>query len=583
GEVETALAQIWQDLLGLERVGRYDNFFELGGHSMLVVSLIERLRGLGWSLDVRSMFVAPVLTDLAQAIDTRCSDVPEFVVPPNRIPVDCNAITPAMLPLVTLTQAEIDAIVDAVPGGAANVQDIYPLAPLQEGILFHHFQQTQGDAYLLRSLLAFDTRARLDAFLAALQQVIDQHDILRTAACWKNLAQPVQVVWRRVVLHAEIFTPVEEGDVSAQLLAHTDPRERRLDLSRAPLFALDVAHDPERDEWLLALTFHHLIADHLTLELIVTEITAILHGRVEALPAVSPYRNFIAQVSSVPAEVHETYFREVLADVDEPTAPFGMLDVQGDGRNVTEAHLALADDLARAIRHQARRLGMSPGVLFHVGWAQVVAQTSGRDDVVFGSVLLGRLQELAGANRMMGVFINTLPVRMCLTERSVQEAVQAAYDGLTGLLEHEQAPLALAQRCSGVVAPLPLFSSLLNYRHSAAGGADVNWEGMRLLSSEERTNYPVTLSVDDLGEGFGLTAQTVAGIDPARMAGYLATAMRGLVGALAAEPQRPILSLSILPLEERQQLLFDFNATQADFPQDALIHQLFEEQVERSP
>ncbi|KGS05275.1 non-ribosomal peptide synthetase [Burkholderia sp. ABCPW 111] len=561
GEVETALARIWQDLLGLEQVGRNDHFFELGGHSMLVVSMIERLRSLGWSLDVRSLFLAPVLADLARAIDTRRSDATAFVVPPNRIPNGCGAITPAMLPLVALSQAEIDAVVDAVPGGAANVQDIYPLAPLQEGILFHHLQQTQGDAYLLRSLLAFDTRARLDAFLAALQQVIDRHDILRTAACWKDLAQPVQVVWRQAALHAEIFSPAEEGHVPTQLLRHTDPRARRLDLSRAPLFALDIAHDPERGEWLLALTFHHLIADHLTLELIVAEITAILHGQAEALPAALPYRNFIAQVSSVPADVHETYFREVLGDVDEPTAPFGVLEARDDGKEITEAHLALADDLARAIRNQARRLGMSPGVLFHVGWAQVLVQTSGRDDVVFGSVLLGRLRELAGADRVMGVLINTLPVRICLAERSVQEVVQAAYHGLTGLLEHEQAPLSLVQRCSGVVPPLPLFSTLLNYRHSTAGIADGTWEGMRQLHSEERTTYPVTLSVDDLGEGFGLTAQTVAGIDPARMAAYLATAMRGLVEALAAEPQRPILSLSILSREEERCLIHDLNAT----------------------
>ncbi|WP_245637135.1 condensation domain-containing protein, partial [Burkholderia singularis] len=509
-----ALARIWQDLLGLEQVGRHDHFFELGGHSMLVVSLIERLRGLGWSIDVRSLFVAPVLADLAQAIDTRRGDAPDFVVPPNRIPIGCTAITPEQLPLVTLCQAEIDAIVDAVPGGAANVQDIYPLSPLQEGILFHHVQQTQGDAYLLRSLLAFDTRARLDAFLAALQQVIDRHDILRTAAYWKNLARPVQVVWRRAALHAEIFSPAEEGDVPAQLLAHTDPRARRLDLGRAPLFAIDIAHDPERNEWLLALTFHHLVGDHLTLELIVAEITAILHGRAEALPVALPYRNFIAQVSSVPAEVHEAYFREVLGDVDEPSAPFGVLEVQGDGRNVSEAHLVLADELAGAIRRQARRLGVSPGVLFHVGWAQVVAQTSGRDDVVFGSVLLGRLQGIDGADQAMGMFINTLPVRVGLAGRGVQEVVQATYQGLMELLEHEQASLSLVQRCSGVVPPLPLFSSLLNYRHSAAGGADASWEGIRLVSAEERTNYPVTLSVDDLGEGFGLTAQTVAGIDP---------------------------------------------------------------------
>ncbi|MEN3033082.1 AMP-binding protein, partial [Chromobacterium amazonense] len=257
--------------------------------------------------------------------------------------------------------------------------------------------------------------------------------------------------------------------------------------------------------------------------------------------------------------------------------------MQGDGAGVSEAHHVLDSGLAQAIRTQSRRLGVSPGVLFHVGWAQVLAQTSGRDDVVFGSVLQGRLQGSAGADQVMGMFINTLPVRVSLAARSVQEVVQATYHGLMGLLEHEQAPLALAQRCSGVEPPLPLFSALLNYRHSVAGEAEAVWEGMRLLSSEERTNYPLTVSVDDLGEGFNLTAQTVAGIDPRRLAAYLTTVMEGLVKALATDPQQAILNLPILPAAERQQLLVDFNATEAEFPQGALIHQLFEEQVRRTP
>ncbi|PHM46881.1 Amino acid adenylation [Xenorhabdus miraniensis] len=583
GTLETALAQIWQDLLGLERVSRHDHFFELGGHSLIAVSLIERLRSAGWLLDVRSVFSTPVLTEMAQMIQTH-QGKSAFNVPPNLISENCTAITPELLPLVTLSQAEIDIIVNNVPGGAANVQDIYPLAPLQEGILFHHQLQEQGDTYLLRSMVAFDTRERLDAFLNALQKVIDRHDILRTAFCWQGLTQPVQVIWRHAPLPVNTFVPMSEDNVPAQLHAYTDPRQRRLNLNRAPLFAADIAHDPVSHEWLLALSFHHLVSDHMTLELIVSEITLLLQGRVEALPVALPYRNFIAQTLSVPESVHEDYFRTRLADVDAPTAPFGLLDVQGDGEGVTEAYLKLNITLAQAIRRQARRLGISPGVLFHVAWAQVLAQTSNRDDVVFGSVLLGRLQGYSGADRVMGMFINTLPVRVSLADRSVLEVVQATYHDLTTLLEHEQAPLALAQRCSGVTPPMPLFSTLLNYRHSHSGAADDKvWRGMRMLEAEERTNYPLTLSVDDLGEDFSLVTQSVSGIDPTRLANYLITAISGLVEALTNEPQRLVLSLPILPAAERQQVLVDFNATQVDFLQEALIHELFEQQAELTP
>ncbi|MCG3462320.1 amino acid adenylation domain-containing protein [Xenorhabdus bovienii] len=584
-EMETALAEIWQVLLGLEKVGRYDHFFELGGHSLMAVNLIERLRRRGWVLDISTVFSTPTLAEMAQAMLLAQDSAAAFTVPPNLIPDGCTTITPDMLSLISLSQREIDTIAATIPGGTANIQDIYPLAPLQEGILFHHLLQPQGDTYLLRSLLAFDTHERLTAFLTALQQVINRHDILRTAACWQGLAQPVQVVWRQAPLRTDTFVPTSDKDVQSQLLAHTDPHQRRLDLRQAPLFSIDIAHDPIQNEWLLVLCFHHLVSDHITLELIIAEISELLQNRAENLPAAQPYRNFVAQSLSVPASEHETYFREVLASVDAPTTPFGILDVHSGDRQVTEATHLLDAVLAKAIRTQARRQGISPGVLFHVAWAQVLAKTSGRDDVVFGTVLLGRMQGSAGIDRSLGLFINTLPVRVRLAGNSVQTTVQTVYRNLTRLLEHEQAPLTLAQRCSGVAPSLPLFSALLNYRHSQPETTFAAWEGkgIRLLAEQERTNYPLTLSVDDLGEGFRLVAQTVPGIDPARLAAYMTTALTGLVEALETEPQRPIVNLSILPATEHQQLLVDFNATQVDFPQYALIHQLFEAQVQRTP
>ncbi|WP_242688082.1 non-ribosomal peptide synthetase, partial [Photorhabdus stackebrandtii] len=582
GERETKLAKLWQDLLGLKCVGRQDHFFELGGHSLMAVSLIERLRNDGWLLDVRGVFSAPVLADMAQAIQIN-QDNSVFIVPPNRIPKNCTAITPDLLPLVTLSQAEIDTVTKTVVGGAANVQDIYPLAPLQEGILFHHRLQEQGDTYLLNSLIAFDNRQRLDTFLEALQKVIDRHDILRTAICWQGLTQPVQVVWRQASLSVMTFVPISADNVQAQLQTHTDPHQRRFDLSQAPLLSADIAHDPVSHEWLLALSYHHLVCDHMTLELIASEIHLLRQGLTEELPNPLPYRNFIAQTLNVPSSVHEDYFRARLADIDTPTTPFGLFNVQNDAHDITEAHLLLDSTLARAIRIQARHLGVSAGVLFHVAWAQVLAQTSGRDDVVFGSVLLGRLRGYAGSDRVMGMFINTLPVRVSLANHSVLEMVQTTYRDLAMLLEHEQAPLALAQRCSGVTPPLPLFNTLFNYRHNQSNIDNIASDGTRLLTTIERNNYPLTLSVDDLGEDFSLLVQSVVEIDPARIAGYLTTVMGNLIETLATDPQQPICRLPILSANERQQLLMDFNATKADFPQNELVHQLVEQQAERTP
>lgn len=128
GEIETMIAGIWSDLFKLERVGRYDNFFELGGHSLQAVTVIERMRRRNLQVDVRTLFAAPTVAGLAAASTSGS----RIEVPENRIPADCAAITPGMLSLVKLSAEEIERVVSAVPGGARNVQDIYPLAPLQE-------------------------------------------------------------------------------------------------------------------------------------------------------------------------------------------------------------------------------------------------------------------------------------------------------------------------------------------------------------------------------------------------------------------------------------------------------------------
>jgi len=477
-------------------------------------------------------------------------------------------ITPDMLPLVSLTQDEIDLIVDSVAEGAAGIQDIYPLAPLQEGILFHHLLETQGDPYITRSIIVFDKRTRLDAFLDALQTVINRHDILRSSVRWDGLQQPVQVVHRNAPLPVEELAAVEKDKIQQRLLERTDPRRLRMSLQQAPLLAGYVVQDSRSDECWFALLNHHMVDDNYTLQLILSEIRLLLSGQAEQLPPIQPYRNFIAQMRADSATDHQRYFRRQLGDIDEPTAPFGLLNVQGSGGQVSEAVLSLDEDLAQRIRNSARQHSVTPASLFHLAWALVLGQCSDRSDVVFGTVLSGRLQGGSGADQAVGMFINTLPIRVSLRGRTVREILGITHRNLNELLMHEQASLALAQRCSAVPASTPLFTALINYRHSnmivaSDQSALLEWEGMRVISSEERSNYPLTLSVDDLGQGFGLTVQSIGGIDPARIAEYLRTAVEGLVTALEQNPRQLANTIGIMPEAERRQVLFDFNATAA--------------------
>ncbi|SFY30411.1 Non-ribosomal peptide synthetase component F, partial [Pseudomonas sp. NFACC47-1] len=497
-------------------------------------------------------------------------------------------ITPDMLPLVSLTQEQIDRIIDSVPGGAGNVQDIYPLAPLQEGILYHHLAAEQGDPYVLHALFGVDRRARLDDFLQALQGVIDRHDILRTSVAWEGLDEPVQVVWHKAVLTLEeLQLDPAQGAVEAQLQQRFDTRHHRLDMGRAPLLRLVCAEDRPNQRWVALLLFHHMALDHAALELVQHEMQAFLLGQGHALPEAVPYRNYVAQVRlGVSRQEHEAFFREMLGDVDEPTLPFGLQEVQGSGQVVEEAFMTLPASLSQAMRSQARQLGVSVASLVHLAWAQVLGRVSGRQDVVFGTVLLGRMQGGEGADRALGMFINTLPLRVDVEGQPVRAGVKATHARLTALLGHEHASLALAQRCSGVAAPTPLFSALLNYRHSGTATsteAVSAWNGIQVLGGEERTNYPLMLSVDDMGEDFGLTVQAVEGVGAARVGAYMETALASLVEALRQTPGALLSGLSVVPQTELEQLLATFNATQAEYPLEQTIHGLFEAQVQRTP
>ena len=587
GEIEVTLAGIWSALLGVEQVGRHDNFFALGGHSLMAVRLIERLRRQGLSLAVRDLFQTPVLAVLASTLGQHR----EVVVPPNLIKPETCKITPELLPLIDLSQSEIDLIVSQVPGGAANIQDIYALSPMQDGILFHHMLAKEGDPYLLVAQMAFADRETLERYLGAVQRVVDRHDILRTAFIWEGLSRAAQVVWRQAPLSVtDVVLDPADGPVTEQLSRRFDSCRHRVDLTQAPVLRFIVAHDPVAGRFILMQLQHHLIDDASSLQFFYNEVQAFLAGRGEKLPSPQPFRNLIGQVQlGKSVEEHERFFRSMLADIEEPTLPFGLAEVHLDGAQVGQTHRMVSAELNDRLRTQARRLNVSLASLCHVAFAQVLARTSGQEKVVFGTVLFGRMQAGHGSDRAMGMFINTLPIRFDSGGIDTAESVQQAHARLAELLAHEHASLALAQRCSGVATGTPLFSALLNYRHNDLAGADnivqtmEQMPGVQFLSEQERTNYPLTLSVEDFSHSFGLTTQVVTPFDSDRVCGYMEQALESLAQTLERSLHRPVRQLNILPASERTLLLKTWNATDASSPDHLCIHHLFEEQVARSP
>ena len=581
GEIEIALVRLWADMLGLPRVGRHDNFFSLGGHSLLAVQLIERLRRTGIGLPIRALFQHPTPAALAKTL----AEPQQVAVPENPIGPGTTAITPDMLPLISLSQADIDRIVSCVPGGAANIQDVYPLSPLQEGILFHHLLSTQGDPYLLTAQMIFADRATLDRYFDAIQQIVDRHDILRTAFVWEAIDMPAQVVYRHAsVTVTELTLDPADGPIGEQLQHRFNADRHRMDLSQAPLLQFVVAREPDAG-WHVLMSLHHMVGDHTTLAILHEEVQALMSDRAATLAEPLPYRNLVAQTRlGVPAEAHEAFFRDMLGTVDTPTLPFGLATLHGESGTIAEARRMISPLVNERLRAQARRLGVSLATLCHLAWAIVLARTAGQERVVFGTVLFGRMAAGAGADRAMGLFINTLPLLVDIDDTNAETAAREVQLRLAALLAHEHASLALAQRCSNVGANVPLFSALLNYRHNALPSeGDAALPGVEFVSGEERTNYPVTLSVEDYGDALAVTAQVVEAVSPGRVCAYMQRALEQLADALEHQSSVPVSRLDVLPDDERRLLLETWNATQAEFPAHLCLHELVEQQVRRTP
>ncbi|KAI8347845.1 condensation domain-containing protein [Mortierella sp. GBAus27b] len=349
--------------------------------------------------------------------------------PLSLIPPMTTNLTPEMLPLINLTQTDIDRIVEQTPGKVSNIQDIYPLLPLQDTLL-PSSPGVKADSYLLSSHIVFENKDLLDRYLQASQKVVDRHDILRTAFVWKDISTPAQVVWRHATIPTqELVLDPANGPVIKQLEERFHPNYYRINLTQAPLMQCAIAQETD-GRWMLLQLTHQLIGDRVVSEMMNLEIEQILHGQESSLPIPWTSHNLFMQISEAATHKgHEKFFKAMLGDVENPTFPFGLSNTHTIGEDITESSLALPQDLKDRLRFHAKHVGVTLASLYHVAWAQVVARTSEQDDVVFGTVLSGG-QEW---NNAMGPSINTVPFR-CDTDTRVRECIQRTHVQLEALL-----------------------------------------------------------------------------------------------------------------------------------------------------
>ncbi|MEA2563438.1 MAG: hypothetical protein QOH06_4942 [Acidobacteriota bacterium] len=481
---------------------------------------------------------------------------------------EAGGYTPSDFPLAGLDQAALDRL-------DQGIEDLYPLAPLQEGLLFHSLYGQGGDPYFEQLTAGLQGPLDAPAFAAAWQRAIDRHTALRTGFLWQDVGRPLQLVRRQ----ADLPWSGQEwrGEAWWQDLLAAD-RARGFDLAVPPLMRLTLVRMGE-DRHRLVWSSHHLVFDGWCLSLILAEVFATYQDPGVQLPPARPYRDYIAWLAQRDETDAEHHWREALRGFTEPTSvPFDHADAAGDG---FERHAAWAAGELEAL---AQRLQVTLNTLVQGAWALLLSRYAQASDVVFGAVVSGRPAELPGVESIVGLFINTVPVRALIPEDEPASAWLARLQAdQTGLRQYQWTPLTRVQALSEVPAGEPLFASLLAFENYPVDpSVSAQMAELRIVDAAlgERTNYPLTLTVVARGDlSARLTADTR--FEPATVERLLAH-LGNLLKALAADPERPPRELPMLSEGERRQVLVDWNDTASPFP-SLSIPELFAEQAALRP
>ncbi|HKN97581.1 MAG TPA: condensation domain-containing protein, partial [Pseudonocardiaceae bacterium] len=406
---------------------------------------------------------------------------------------DSGGCTPSDFPLAGLDQAELDR----VTGNGRHVEDVYPLTPMQAGMLFHSL--SEPGTYLEQVCLTLSDAADLGARLPrAWQQVVDSVPALRTALAWPALREPVQVVYRTATLPIERYDwtglPAAEHDDALRDLLARD-RAAGLDLTRPPLLRVALVRlggAQLRVVW----TFHHIVLDGWSTFQVLSDVLAAAGGTPPMRRR--PFADHLAWLSRQDTAAAERHWRGVLAGLRAPTPlpfdrPPGPAHVTHSASTV-DAELPVPD--SAALYEFARRHRVTVNVVVQGMWATVLARRGGGRDVCFGAVVSGRPAELAGVDAMVGMFVNTVPVRVRVgADQDLPGWLRRLQADQVDARRFEHVSLARLHRCAGLPAGVNLFDSIVAFENYPFDQDRLAGLGLRIetVAAVEITNYPLNL------------------------------------------------------------------------------------------
>ncbi|MET8682892.1 amino acid adenylation domain-containing protein [Streptomyces sp. NPDC004732] len=449
-----------------------------------------------------------------------------------------------------------------------DLEDIWPLSPLQEGLVYHALADNEGpDAYVVQLILDFDGALDAEAMRAAGQALLDRHANLRAAFWVDDLDVPVQVVAREVTLPwTEVdLTHLSPGETEAELRAFADTeRARRFDLDSPPLLRMALIthsegdNSPAADRSRVVITQHHVLIDGWSSSLLVRELLALYDAKGDDsdLPPVTPYREYLVWLSEQDREgAREAWTRALTGaeatQLSTESAPAGTDVLAAAFPERFVAHLP--QETTASLQAQARRLGVTLNTLVQCAWGVLLGRMTGQDDIVFGAVVSGRSPEIPGVESMIGLFINTVPVRVRLrSEDTWADLAVRVQDEQGALLPHQHLSLTDIQQAAGLGDAFDTVMAVENFPADRNTSADRRASRLTATATQGRdaTHYPLSLAVSP-GEVLKLRLDFRTDRFDHRTVDAIAGRLMRLLSSVAEDAGQRVGAVELLSADER--------------------------------
>ncbi|NEQ70508.1 MAG: amino acid adenylation domain-containing protein, partial [Symploca sp. SIO2D2] len=477
-----------------------------------------------------------------------------------------------------------------------NIEAIYPLTPMQEGMLFHTLYAPNSGVDTEHIVLTFAGKMNTEIFKQSWQQLVQRHGALRTVFVWEGRQQPLQVVKKQVDLPWNYLDwqniSLREQQEKLEAFLKSD-RNQGFQLNKAPLMRCTLIRLANKT-YKLIWTFHHILIDGWCFPIILKEVLSYYQSSHQGqrcnLPPVRPYKDYIVWLQQQDLDAAEGFWRKNLQGFTTPTPLVVEKLQQQQLQNLPSyqyQQLTLGETTTNALQSFVRQYRLTPNTLVQAAWALLLNRYSEESQVLFGVTVSGRPANLSGVEEMVGMFLNTLPLGVQVSPKEqLIPWLQQLNQKQLALQEYSYSSLVEIQRLSEIPARLALFESILvfeNYPFDSSSGTIIPDLQILGLDSFSQTNYPLTLlaavTPGDFLLKISYDTSRFAADTIARILGHL----QNLLEAMVTNPNIELGQLPLITEVEREQILVEWNNTITDYPTDKCIHQLFEEQVQKTP